>query len=531
MTFDPETLPPGALVAGTDWVKRCVLGSGGMGVVLGVEKDPGIRGAMKVMHAELANRPGQITRFLQEARMMVALRHPNIVQVIDAGRFPDGTPFVVTEWLEGRTLRASLEKHPQGLPAIVAWEINRQLCTGLHRAHCHTVKDVPTPIVHRDVKPENIFLQKQELAEPGVKLLDFGVAQLMDGTEDRRSTAGTLAYMAPEQVRGERVTPRTDVYAATLVLYEMLTGRLPWDVDTSDYDQMIAAHSSLAPIPPSRFVPWIPQRIEALILRGLAKKPADRPPSAYALAEELYELQFVDENAPTPSRVGVVKRAAEPSHATITAWEERERKAVGGRSAIVRDTRREMTPPPVEGRAPQVDPLATTAPATSAQPPASGKVPWHVAPTKSEGGTSRSLHSARQNASRSRRRNRALLGVVLLGVVGLVVAEAVVLVLRRGPTPQVATTVERGAAAEARLPEAQRAAAPAAVSASLSGSAAAKPVAPVAAPSSGSSEPPAPATQASAGPRTATASSGSATRASPPRPAPAVTRNTMADQL
>jgi serine/threonine-protein kinase len=531
MTFDPQTLPAGALVAGTDWVKRCVLGSGGMGVVLGVEKDPGIRGAMKVMHAELANRPGQITRFLQEARMMVALRHPNIVQVIDAGRFPDGTPFVVTEWLEGRTLRASLEKHPSGLPAIVAWEINRQLCTGLHRAHCHTVKDAPTPIVHRDVKPENIFLQKQELAEPGVKLLDFGVAQLMDGTEDRRSTAGTLAYMAPEQVRGERVTPRTDVYAATLVLYEMLTGRLPWDVDSSDFDQMIAAHKSLAPIPPSRFVPWIPPRIEALILRGLAKKPAERPPSAYAFAEELYELQFVDEAAPTSARVGMRKPAREPSHATITEWEERERNMAGARGAIVHDTHREMTPPPVEVRSPPVDPYAATSPATRTPPPSAAlspasKVPWHVAPTKSEGGTSRSLLSVRQNAVRNRKRNRVLVVAALFAVVGLGLAEAGALVVRSTLPPEAATAVERRTAAEARMPDSPGPA-PSASGVSAPRSAGAQAVASVAVPTPGvpASVPP------SASARSAAPSPSAAQRTALPRPAPAATRNTMADQL
>jgi len=424
MTFDPRLLPLGALVPGTDWVKRCVLGSGGMGVVLGVEKDPGIRGAMKVMHPDLANRPEHFARFLQEARMMVALRHPNIVQVIDAGRFPDGTPFVVTEWLEGRTLRASLSKHPTGLPAIVVWEINRQLCAGLHRAHCHTVKDAPTPIVHRDVKPENIFLQKQELAEPGVKLLDFGVAQLMDGSDDLRSTAGTLAYMAPEQLRGERVTPRTDLYATTLVLYEMLTGRLPWDIDYSDYDQMISAHRSLAPIPPTRFAPWLPPQVEALVLRGLAKDPSERPPSVQVLAQELFELQFVDESRASFRR-GVVNRTTQPSEA-IAAWEESERATVDLRSG---------------GSGPQSGGRGAARQGQGEGGGSAGESPrsWSPEPTRTEGGTSRSLLSVRSHALRARRRNRLLARAALGAVVALGLLEGALLLARsRRPTQDAA---------------------------------------------------------------------------------------------
>jgi serine/threonine protein kinase len=494
MTFDPRLLPLGALVPGTDWVKRCVLGSGGMGVVLGVEKDPGIRGAMKVMHPELANRPEHVARFLQEARMMVALRHPNIVQVIDAGRFPDGNPFVVTEWLEGRTLRASLSKHSTGLPAIVAWEINRQLCTGLHRAHCHTVKEAPTPIVHRDVKPENIFLQKQELAEPGVKLLDFGVAQLMDGSDDLRSTAGTLAYMAPEQLRGERVTPRTDLYATTLVLYEMLTGRLPWDIDYSDFDQMISAHRSLAPIPPTRFAPWLPPQVEALVLRGLAKDPLERPASAQALAQELFELQFVDESRASFRR-GVVNRTTQPS-AAISAWEERERATLdvadGG-------------PGPQSGRG-----AAHHGRAEGAAPR-----PWSPEPTKTEGGTSRSLLSARSHALRARRRNRLLARAALGAVVVLGLLEGALLLARSRRQPQAASaaslTAEASSFLDAGLP--------------------AEPVASAVRAPSADSLAPAPAAEATPSPSASPAPPPSAHRGDRPAASGGRAHNTMADEL
>jgi hypothetical protein len=297
---------------------------------------------------------------------------------------------------------------------------------------------------------------------------------------------------------------------------------------------MIAAHQSLAPIPPSRFAPWIPPRVEALILRGLAKKPADRPVSAYAFAEELYELQFVDESATTSSRVGIVRHTTEPSHTTITEWEERERQRdpSGARGVIVHDTHREMTPPPVEGRSLEVDPNATS-PATRSQPravaasspPVAGKVPWHVAPTKSEGGTSRSLLSVGQNAGRNRKRNRILAVTALLGVFGLALVQAVVLVGRSSLPPQAATAVARRAAAEARPPEEPRPA-PSASSGPSMQSIGAPPISPVAA------LVPEPSATALASTRPAAASTSvPVQRPTPPRPAPVVPRNTMADQL
>jgi len=217
----------GQRIAGTKYVLCGELGKGGMGTVYEVVKEPGIRGAMKVMSPALAKREDCVARFFAEVRLLAQLRHRNIVDVYDFDRLEDGTPFLVMEKLDGETLRTTLRKSTmsgRGFPARGAYEVTRQVCEGLYRAHTHA-----TAVVHRDIKPENLFLNQLPGAdEVAVKVLDFGVASLVDGKRDRRQF-GTPKYMAPEQLRGEPVSPRTDLYAVALVLYEMLTGRLPWD--------------------------------------------------------------------------------------------------------------------------------------------------------------------------------------------------------------------------------------------------------------------------------------------------------------
>jgi serine/threonine-protein kinase len=293
VSFDPKAFPIGQRIADTKWVMCGVLGEGGMGIVLDVVKDPGIRGAMKMMQPRFARRTDLVALFLNEIRMTTALRHQHIVSVIDADQLPDGTPFVVTERLDGITLRKALRKlKGRGLPASLAHLITTQICDALFRAHSHT-----TPIVHRDLKPENVYLHQPPYEPPHVKVLDWGVAALLDGKSDVSGYMGTPLYMAPEQMRGEPVTPMADIYATGLMLYEMITGRMPWDIDYSRQEQVTAAHLSLPPIPPSRFAPWIPGRVNEQIARALAKNPADRPASAYAFASELYELQFVDDGS------------------------------------------------------------------------------------------------------------------------------------------------------------------------------------------------------------------------------------------
>ena len=253
----------GEPMPGTKWVVRGKLGQGGMGLVLDVVKARLIQGAMKVLLPSFAKVPEFAARFLDEVKVTARLQHPNIVQVLDFDRLGDGTPYFVMERLRGRTLRAALRETRQRGKAWTAantYAVAAQCAEGLYRAHSH----VPS-IVHRDVKPENLFLHRAESSfESVVKVMDFGVASLV-GAHDRQCI-GTPRYMAPEQVAGDRISPQTDQYALALVVYEMLTGRLPWDVNVRDAAALADVRRRLAPAPASRFCPWLPAAMDAALL-------------------------------------------------------------------------------------------------------------------------------------------------------------------------------------------------------------------------------------------------------------------------
>jgi serine/threonine protein kinase len=291
-TAKPDPWIVGEPLPGTRWVVQGLLGQGGMSTVLQVSKAPAdILGAMKVMRPALAQESSWTRRFLAEARLLATVRHPNIVEVIDYDTLSDGTPFLVMELLQGQTLRRSLRAaHAAGV-AVTArnvFAIISQLCEGLLVLHSQR-----PPIVHGDVKPENIFLRDAEHAAGGamVKLLDFGLARAA-GWESK-SLLGTPRYMAPEQLRGEAVSESADQYSAALVAYEMMTGRCPWDVKVHDVDAMIDAHLRMAPAPPSKFCPWVPRRVDEAIVRALAKNHAERWASVAEFAERIRELEGV----------------------------------------------------------------------------------------------------------------------------------------------------------------------------------------------------------------------------------------------
>jgi serine/threonine-protein kinase len=280
----------GKTVGGTDWVLEGTLGRGGMAVVLAVTKPlAGIRGAMKVPHAELLVQGDFAARFLEEAKLYTSLKHPHIVSVIDCGRLEGGTPFMVMERLRGRTLRAVLEKARGGRRALrpsTAYEIMTALCDALHRLHSHR----PVAVVHRDVKPENIFIHEVEgVAGRGtVKLLDLGLAG--EAGLRRKVTMGTPRYMAPEQIRGDQASEHSDQYAAAIVLYEMLSGTWPWNVDVTDLEATVQAHLQERPRPLSEVCPWMPRRVNDAVASALAKDPAERLPSILHFLDAVREL-------------------------------------------------------------------------------------------------------------------------------------------------------------------------------------------------------------------------------------------------
>ena len=264
------------------------IGHGGMGSVYRARHLLLARvAAVKILHPHLSGDASMVQRFLNEARAVNDIRHPRIVEVLDAGRLASGTPYIVMEHLAGESLAARLRREGR-LPAAVAVGIARQIAGALGAAHARG-------IVHRDLKPENVFLCDGGGGDgdPSVKVLDFGIAKLRAdlagaGAETRPTGGllGTPQYMAPEQWRtGVVADPRIDVYALGLIVFEMLSGTPPF-VGDSWVDLLHLHISSTPPRLRERGVE-VPAALEAVVRRALAKEPGDRLPSMAAFDEEL----------------------------------------------------------------------------------------------------------------------------------------------------------------------------------------------------------------------------------------------------
>lgn len=369
-------------LAGTKYKIVRELGAGGMGVVYQVVKPPNIQGVLKLMSSELIKHDDLLVRFFDEVRILAQLDHPNIVRVFDYDKLPNGTPYYVMELLNGRTVRDVLSTVGRVTPRV-AFEITRQLLEALQAAHTNDV-----PVIHRDIKPENIFLHAPRHGDPVVKLIDFGVSSLGDRKHDD-SFVGTWAYAAPEQIRGERPTPATDLYAVGLVLYEMLAGRGPFD-HHRDWKMLSIAQIEETPAPVSKFAPWVPESIVQLIAQVLAKDPRHRPRDAHAFAERLYELQWAQGEPGKPSI------PTQPGH--------------GALNQLMTDIHHARGEAPVIGAAPVV-----------------------VIPTPRGGDTFASSHSDAYPAPKSR--NGLYLVAIAIAVFGFVAAVAIVIIGTRKPAP------------------------------------------------------------------------------------------------
>jgi serine/threonine protein kinase len=268
----------GERIDGTPYRVVALLGAGGMGAVYEVEHvELGRRQVLKSLLASLATRDDLIARMRTEWRALGRLSHPNVVDVVNAGVTSSGTPYFVMELLRGETLSARLRRRG-GLPLGEAAAIARKVLLGLDAAH-------RIGIVHRDVKPANVFLT----AAGDVKVLDFGIAKILDDpgskTTARGVTIGTPRYMAPEQAAGGAATARSDLYAAGLLLFEMLAGRGPF-LGARDPGRLMLAHMNEA-APPLGSLVRVPGAVEALVARALAKAPDGRPADAASMAAEL----------------------------------------------------------------------------------------------------------------------------------------------------------------------------------------------------------------------------------------------------
>jgi serine/threonine protein kinase len=225
--------------------------------------------AVKRLFASLAGDEVFQERFFREARMAAALSHPNLVAVFDVGE-EDGQPYIVMEYVEGETL-AELMKRDGPVPPERAVELLLQICAGLEHAHA-------AGLVHRDIKPQNLLLRTDGV----VKIADFGIARTGQATQLTQvgTVLGTVAYLAPEQAAGERVTSAADIYSLGAVAYELLSGRTPYQ-----YESLAdLALKQLEPPPP---LGEVPPPIEQAVMRALAYRPEDRPESASVLGREL----------------------------------------------------------------------------------------------------------------------------------------------------------------------------------------------------------------------------------------------------
>ncbi len=269
------------------------IGHGGMAVVYkGYQATLDRYVAIKVMSHTIAEDQTFIERFQREASSVARLRHQNLVQMLDFGVYDD-ISYMVMEYIEGdtlkarlQTLRAANERMP--LPEIVA--IIQDVAAAMDYAHAHG-------IVHRDIKPANIMLRPEERlaaltgAVPFTAVLtDFGVARMLEGVQITGSgaTIGTPDYMSPEQAQGQSAGPSADIYALGIVLYEMLTGELPFTADSPV--AVLLKHLQAHPPLLVDTAPELPPGIDMILTRALAKEPQKRYPTAGQLATELAEI-------------------------------------------------------------------------------------------------------------------------------------------------------------------------------------------------------------------------------------------------
>jgi eukaryotic-like serine/threonine-protein kinase len=293
-----------------------LLGEGGMGAVYLAEHPfMGRKAAIKVLRREFAEDPGLVERFMNEARAANAIRHPNIIDIIDVGRMPSGIPYLMMEFLEGESLADRIRRGKLDIPE--AMDVIMQTTGALAAAH-------GKGIVHRDLKPDNLFLIPDDSAPGGirVKVLDFGIAKLradLSGGMAKTqagSLMGTPPYMSPEQCRGitEEIDHRTDVYAMGIILYELLCGTPPFI--SAGWGEVVLAHLTKPPPPPRSKNADIPEALEVVIMKALAKTADERFGSASEMRAALRPLSSMSTFPPRQTVAALAAAHATPGKTT-----------------------------------------------------------------------------------------------------------------------------------------------------------------------------------------------------------------------
>jgi serine/threonine-protein kinase len=290
------------------------IGSGGMGAVYkALQAQNNRMVGVKILHPKLANRPDLVSRFRREARAMSQLTHPNTVKVFLYGELEDGSLYIIMEFLEGRNLNQTV-RHEGPFAMARALPILVQVCGALDEAH-------KAGIIHRDLKPENIFLVQSGAVRDFPKVLDFGLAkvgerQMRPGSvilTQEGMVFGTPEFMSPEQAQGKTLTPASDVYSLAVILYEMLTGKLPFDAKSAmDYIQL---HVTGKPILLNQRAAGktFPPLLERVLDRALAKRAEDRFASAADFATAMGQVL----EGATELRGDVARPPAAPELSTV----------------------------------------------------------------------------------------------------------------------------------------------------------------------------------------------------------------------
>lgn len=270
-------------VLGDRYELRGLIGRGGMArIYLALDKHTRQPVAIKILDSLHLRTPGTKDRFDREARIANVVAHPNIVKVLDTGQRPDGVPFMVLEYLFGETLGDWLRRN-QTMETHITLPVLAQMGAGLAAAH-------RAGIVHRDVKPDNLFLVGEPGEPYGVKVLDFGLSRLETAKTHSQMgmSLGTPEYMPPEQVVGDKTDARSDIYSLGIVMYRMCVGKLPYRTDD---DALLLAQQLVLPAPePSEVVPGFDRATEGVVLKAIRKHKKDRYQTMDAFVEDIERL-------------------------------------------------------------------------------------------------------------------------------------------------------------------------------------------------------------------------------------------------
>ena len=314
----PSRLGPGTTVNARYRIER-ELGRGGIGVVY-LARDLRLHDmpvVIKCLLDDSTQNPWLSKKFLQEAEALTRIQHPGVVRVIDRDRTADGRSFFVMEFVKGRSLRSAIPS--MGLDLEFAAAIVRDLGQALSAAHREGV-------LHRDLKPENIMLETLSGGEQHAKLIDFGISKVRDSQEGASTELGTLAgslyYLAPEQLLGAPASVASDIYAFAAIAYELLTGRRPFNPDSTHHlaaiTQLMTLQRNGQVVPPQQLRPSVSAAAQAILLRGLAFDPTARLADARQFGDDLAQALAAPSD-PTPTALTRPASAALPAAPTLPA--------------------------------------------------------------------------------------------------------------------------------------------------------------------------------------------------------------------